>query len=128
MPHRSWTKSPTARTALAILWTSALKSSSGTDHAICRTAQTEIYIHDGRLGTGTNNGLTLFGLGAMMAHHVHQGRRDRILRGQAAARGANVKFGRPPIASAKAEKVRMILATGKGVPKRRDWSEYHPHR
>jgi hypothetical protein len=51
---------------------------------------------------------------AMMAFHLRQSRRDRILRGQAAVRGI-VRFGRPPIAKAKVEKARIALAAGKGV-------------
>ena len=81
----------------------------------CRAAETEIYIHDRQLDTATSNGLTLFDVGAMLACHIRQGRRDRILRGQAAARSANVRFGRPPIVSMKAEKAKAFLGAGKGV-------------
>ena len=81
----------------------------------CRTAGAELYLHDHRIDTGTGDGLALFDLSKMLAHHVRQNRRDRILRGQAAARGANVKFGRPPIATTKVEKVRRELANGRGV-------------
>jgi len=56
-----------------------------------------------------------FDLWGMMAFHVHQSRRDRILRGQAAARNASVRFGRTPIPEAKVEKARQLLALGKGV-------------
>jgi hypothetical protein len=51
----------------------------------------------------------------MMALHLRQGRRDRILRGQAAARSLSIRFGRPPIATAKMEKAKRELAAGKGV-------------
>jgi DNA invertase Pin-like site-specific DNA recombinase len=81
----------------------------------CRTSNVDIYIHDRQIDTATSNGLTLFDLSAMFAHHLRQGRRDRILRGQAAARGADIRFGRPPIASSRTEKVRSLLARGKGV-------------
>jgi DNA invertase Pin-like site-specific DNA recombinase len=81
----------------------------------CRTTGTDIYIHDQQIDTASTNGLTLFDLNAMLAYHLRQTRRDRIIRGQAAARGADIKFGRPPIAPAKAEKVRILLAGGKGV-------------
>ena len=81
----------------------------------CRTAGTELYLHDHGIDTGMSNGLALFDLSKMLAHHLRQSRRDRILRGQAAARGANVKFGRPPIATTKVEKVRRELANGRGV-------------
>jgi DNA invertase Pin-like site-specific DNA recombinase len=75
----------------------------------------EVYIHDQRIDTSTSNGLSLFDMASMMARHLRQGRRDRILRGQAAARSANVRFGRPPIASAKAERAKAHLGAGKGV-------------
>jgi hypothetical protein len=52
---------------------------------------------------------------AMMALHLRQSRRDRILRGQAAARSLSIRFGRPPIAKAKVEKARIAPAAGKGV-------------
>jgi DNA invertase Pin-like site-specific DNA recombinase len=81
----------------------------------CRTAGAELYLHDRRIDAGSSHGLALFDLSAMLAHHLRQGRRDRILRGQAAARGANVKFGRPSIATNKVEKVRRELANGRGV-------------
>jgi DNA invertase Pin-like site-specific DNA recombinase len=81
----------------------------------CRTAGAELYLHDHGIDTGTSNGLELFDLSKMLAHHLRQSRRGRILRGQAAARGANVKFGRPPIAMTKVEKVRRELANGRGV-------------
>jgi DNA invertase Pin-like site-specific DNA recombinase len=57
----------------------------------------------------------LFDIGAMLSLHLRQSRRDRILRGQAAARSLSIRFGRPPIAKAKAEKARIALAAGKGV-------------
>ena len=52
---------------------------------------------------------------AMMALHLRQSRRDRILRGQAAARSLSIRFGRPPIPTAKIEKAKHLLAMGKGV-------------
>jgi DNA invertase Pin-like site-specific DNA recombinase len=81
----------------------------------CREAGVEVYIHDRRIDTATSNGLSLFDFGQMMALHLRQGRRDKILRGQAAARIANVRFGRPPIARAKVDKAQRELAAGKGV-------------
>ena len=50
-----------------------------------------------------------------MSLHVRQTRRDRILRGQAAARALSIRFGRPPIATAKVEKAKQELAAGRGV-------------
>jgi hypothetical protein len=60
------------------------------------------------------NGLGLFHLSEMLAFHLRQTRRDRILRVLAAVRGI-VKFGRPPIPAPKVEKAKRELAAGKGV-------------
>jgi DNA invertase Pin-like site-specific DNA recombinase len=81
----------------------------------CRAAGVEVYIHDRRIDTATSNGLSLFDFGQMLALHLRQGRRDKILRGQAAARIANVRFGRPPIASGTMERAKAFLGTGRGV-------------
>jgi hypothetical protein len=48
-------------------------------------------------------------------YQLRQNRRDRILRGQAAARAASIRFGRPPIPVTKVEKAKAGLAAGKGV-------------
>jgi DNA invertase Pin-like site-specific DNA recombinase len=81
----------------------------------CRTAGAELYLHDHRIDTSASDGVALFDLSKMLAHHLRQSRRDRILRGQAGARAANVRFGRPPIPSIKIEKARRELANGRGV-------------
>ena len=81
----------------------------------CRSAGTSVYVHDRQIDTSTNNGMSLLDPASMMAHHLRQARRDRILRGQAAARSANVRFGRPPISVVKIEKAKMGLASGEGV-------------
>jgi DNA invertase Pin-like site-specific DNA recombinase len=59
--------------------------------------------------------MSLLDLSGLMAFHLRQSRRNRILCGQAAAREASVKFGRPPIPSTKVEKAKQGLASGKGV-------------
>jgi DNA invertase Pin-like site-specific DNA recombinase len=82
---------------------------------ICRAADVGLYLHEQKLDTDGSNGMSLFDLGAMMAAHLRQSRRDRILRGQAAARNLNVRFGRPPISAIKIEKAKAFLAVGKGV-------------
>jgi DNA invertase Pin-like site-specific DNA recombinase len=64
-----------------------------------------------------SNGLSLSDLTSMMALHLRQSRRDKILRGQAAARALSIRFGRPPIAKPKVEKAKQGLAAGKGVRK-----------
>jgi DNA invertase Pin-like site-specific DNA recombinase len=81
----------------------------------CREIGVELYLHDRGIDTGMSNGLSLFEVASMMADHLRQARRDRILRGQAEARAASVRFGRPPIAISKVEKARRELANGKGV-------------
>jgi len=81
----------------------------------CRAADASLWLDDRKLDTDFSNGLSLFDLAAMMAMHVRQSRRDRILRGQATARNLNVRFGRPPIPAARIEKAKTLLAVGKGV-------------
>jgi DNA invertase Pin-like site-specific DNA recombinase len=80
-----------------------------------RTAGVGLYLHEQGLDTETCHGLSLFDLTAMMALHLRQSRRDRILRGQAAARSLSIRFGRPPIPTAKVEKAKRLLAMGTGV-------------
>ena len=58
--------------------------------------------------------MSLFDCGKMMALHLRQSRRDRILRGQAAARSLSIRFGRPPIPTAKIEKAKTLLGDGQG--------------
>ena len=81
----------------------------------CRASGVALYLHEERLDTATSNGLSIFDLTEMMALHLRQSRRDRILRGQAAARSAIVRFGRPPIPASKVERAKQGLAAGKGV-------------
>ena len=82
---------------------------------MCRGRGIGMYLHDRGIDTSTSNGMSLFDLSGLMAFHLRQSRRDRILRGQAAAREASVKFGRPPIPTIKMEKAKQGLASGKGV-------------
>ena len=82
---------------------------------VCRTADVAFYCHEQGLDTETCNGMSLFDMASMMALHVRQTRRDRILRGQATARALSIRFGRPPIARAKVEQAERELAAGKGV-------------
>ena len=82
---------------------------------VCRTAGVALYFHQQGFDTESSNGMSLFDLASMMALHVRQSRRDRILRGQAAARALSIRFGRPPIARAKVEQAKHELANGRGV-------------
>jgi DNA invertase Pin-like site-specific DNA recombinase len=81
----------------------------------CRSAYVAVTLHDEGFDSETSNRLSLFDVSALLAHHLRQSRRDRILRGQAAARALSIRFGRPPIAKPKVEKAKQFLASGKGV-------------
>jgi len=82
---------------------------------VCRSASVALWIDEQRIDIAGSNGMSLFDLGKMMALHVRQSRRDRILRGQAAARSLSIRFGRPPIPVPKLEKAKTFLATGKSL-------------
>ena len=79
----------------------------------CRLAGVPIWVDEQRIDTEQSN--ALFDASAVMALHLRQSRRDRILRGQAAARALSIRCGRPPIPIAKVERAKKLLATGKGV-------------
>ena len=81
----------------------------------CRLHDVSLWVEEQKLDTATSNGMSLFDLSTMMATHLRQSRRNRILRGQAAARALSIRFGRPPIAKPKVEKAKQFLASGKGV-------------
>ena len=81
----------------------------------CRFAGTSLWMQEQKLDTATSNGMSLFDVASMMAVHLRQSRRDRILRGQAAARSLSIRFGRPPLTKPKVEKTKQFLAAGKGV-------------
>jgi DNA invertase Pin-like site-specific DNA recombinase len=81
----------------------------------CRIAGVGLYLHDREMDTAGSKGLSMFDVAQMMAFHLRQSRRERILRGQAAARNASVRFGRPPISVIKVDKARQFLAEGNGV-------------
>jgi DNA invertase Pin-like site-specific DNA recombinase len=81
----------------------------------CRTAGVALWIDEQHVDTAASNGMPLFDCGKLLAFHLRQSRRDRILRGQAAARSLSIRFGRPPIPTAKIEKAKALLTTGKGV-------------
>jgi len=79
----------------------------------CRSSG--VAVHMLEQGIDTEQSDMLFAMAAVMATHLRQSRRDRILRGQAMARSLSVRFGRPPIPTAKIEKAKHFLAMGKGV-------------
>jgi DNA invertase Pin-like site-specific DNA recombinase len=80
----------------------------------CRVAGVTLWLDEQGIDTATYNGMSLFDLSGMMAFHLRQMRRDRILRGQAAVRGI-VRFGRPPISVARVEKAKQGLVAGKSI-------------
>ena len=82
---------------------------------MCRVADVSLWLDQENVDTETGNGLALFDVGGMLAFHLRQSRRDRILRGQAASRALSIRAGRPPISTAKVDKARQLLAAGKGV-------------
>jgi DNA invertase Pin-like site-specific DNA recombinase len=81
----------------------------------CRANGVSLWVDQQKLDTAMSNGLSLFDLTSMMALHLRQSRRDKILRGQSAARALSIRFGRPSIAKPKVEKAKQFLASGKGV-------------
>jgi DNA invertase Pin-like site-specific DNA recombinase len=81
----------------------------------CRTAGASLYLREQNIDMTSSNGLSLNDVSVLLAHHLRQSRRDRILRGQTAARSLSIRFGRPPLAKAKAEKAKQYLIAGKGV-------------
>jgi DNA invertase Pin-like site-specific DNA recombinase len=81
----------------------------------CCSAGVSLYAHEQRLDTAASNGLSLFDFNGMLVHYLRQSRRDRILRGQNAARILSVRFGRPPLSVTKTEKAKRELIAGKGV-------------
>jgi DNA invertase Pin-like site-specific DNA recombinase len=81
----------------------------------CRSACVAVNLYAEGFDSETSNGLSLFDVSALLAHHLRQSRRDRILRGQAAARALSIRFGRPPISATKAQRAKRELAAGKGV-------------
>jgi len=82
---------------------------------ICRRAGVSLWLNEQRLDTTLSNGLSIFDIAEMLALHVSQSRRAKILQGQAAARNLHVRFGRPPIPVRKLERARTFLATGKSL-------------
>jgi len=80
---------------------------------ICRRAGVSLWLNEQRLDTTLSNGLSIFDIAELLALHVSQSRRARIL--QAAARNSHVRFGRPPIPVRKLERARTFLATGKSL-------------
>jgi DNA invertase Pin-like site-specific DNA recombinase len=82
---------------------------------ICREANVSLWIEARQFDTETSNGMSLFDLARMMAHHLRQSRRERILMGLSAARANAIKLGRPSLPASKIERAREGLIAGKPV-------------
>jgi DNA invertase Pin-like site-specific DNA recombinase len=76
----------------------------------CRSAGVSLWIDEQRVETAA-----LFDFASMMALHLRQARRGRILQGLAASRAMSIPCGRPRISRARTEKAERELAAGKGV-------------
>jgi DNA invertase Pin-like site-specific DNA recombinase len=81
----------------------------------CRAAEVSLWLEDRQIDAAMSCGMSLFALGTMMAFHLRQSRRDRILRGQAVARSLKIRFGRPPLSQVQMDKAKRELSAGKGV-------------
>ena len=82
---------------------------------MCRDAGVSLWVNEQVLDTARSDRLSIFDIADMMALHLRQNRRSRILQGQASARNLQVRFGRPPISVPKLEKAKTFLATGKSL-------------
>jgi DNA invertase Pin-like site-specific DNA recombinase len=76
----------------------------------CRTAGVSLWIDEQRVETSA-----LFDFSKMMALHLRQSRRGKILQGLASSRAMSIPCGRPRISRARTEKAERELAAGKGV-------------
>jgi len=81
--------------------------------ATCRSSGVSVYLHE----QDTVASQVLFDMATLLSIHLRQTRRDRILRGQAAARSLSIKFGRPPLSATKMARAKHELAAGRGVRK-----------
>jgi len=82
---------------------------------VCRLGGVSLWIDEQHIDTAASNGMSLFDLGKMMAFHLRQSRRGRILQGLAASRAMSIPCGRPRLSRARTEKAERELAAGKGV-------------
>jgi hypothetical protein len=85
-----------------------------------------LYLHQEKIDSAETNGLSLFDLSTLLAVYIRQGRRDRILRGQAAARALSIRFGRPPLGKWKVEKAKRELTAWQGRTTSSTTGRYQP--
>ena len=81
----------------------------------CRLHDVSLWVEEQKLDTATSNGMSLFDLSTMMASHLRQSRRDRIFRGQAAARACRSGLAGRRSPSRRWRRPSEFLAAGKGV-------------
>jgi DNA invertase Pin-like site-specific DNA recombinase len=95
---------------------------------VCRSVHVALNLYDEGFDSETSNGLSLFDVSALLAHHLRQSRRDRILRGQAAARALSIRFGRPQIAKPKVERAKQFLRQARACDRSLKWQGFPQHR
>ena len=81
----------------------------------CRSVGVSLWVDDQRIDTARSNGTMLFEVSEMLALHLRQSRRGRILQGLAASRALSIPCGRPRLSRSRTEKAARELAAGKGV-------------
>jgi DNA invertase Pin-like site-specific DNA recombinase len=75
----------------------------------------DLYLHQQAIDTSTPAGRMLFQLLGVFAEFERTIIASRVIAGQARARASGVKFGRPPLAPNRVEKVRRALADGRSI-------------
>jgi DNA invertase Pin-like site-specific DNA recombinase len=76
----------------------------------CRSAGVSLWIDEQNIETAA-----LFNFASLMALHLRQARRGKILQGLAASRAMSIPCGRPRLSRARTEKAERELTAGKGV-------------
>ena len=81
----------------------------------CRMAGVSLWVEEQAIDTTASNGISLYHLGEMMAFHLRQSRRGRILQGLAASRAMAIPCGRPRLSRTRTEKAERELVAGKSL-------------
>jgi DNA invertase Pin-like site-specific DNA recombinase len=80
----------------------------------CRAAQVGVWFDDQQIDTSTSS-LSVFNVSELLALHLRQLRRGRILAGLASSRALGIRSGRPPLGRGRVQRAERELAAGKGV-------------
>lgn len=75
----------------------------------------DLYLHQQAIDTSTPSGRMLFQMLGVFAEFERAIITSRIIAGQARAKAKGVKFGRPPVAPIRLDRVRKALAEGKSI-------------